>query len=199
MKKKLSIFGLFPLVIALMVISACAPTMVSVSQPPDYYPPAAPIPITLGISTDDTASGVFMWGKSQIRQPYGPAVIEELKRMRVFKDIVYPVGDNSVDAMLFLTMKGNWAMNNRGRAIASFLIGTPNYEDVEGITNVGVKLVKGNKIIIDQTLVIDTKGQYTGSDTDSISSQLNAVQIKKIAIALSDLLQNKQNQIMSLK
>lgn len=196
-KKAFFSFGLFILISGLTVLNACAPTMVSVSQPPDYYPPAAPIPLTLGINVNEGKTCIV--GSSNKPQPYGPAVIAELQRMRVFKGIVYPVGDNSVDAILFLTMNGNWQSNNRGRAIAHFFIGTPDYEDVDGKTNVGVKLVEGNKIIIDQTLVVDTTGQYSGTDTDSIASQLNAVQIKKIAIAIADLLQNKQNQIFGHK
>jgi Short C-terminal domain len=200
MKEKRCIsFGLLFLTSMLMILSACAPTMVSVSQPPDYYPSTTPIAMTVGIVIDEHHTVAV--GKSRIAHPYGPQVVDELRRMRVFSDISYPYAQRSADAVLFLTMNGSWQYSNKGRAIANFLFGTPNYNDVAGITNVNVKLARANIVetnntIIEQELVIDTKGQYTGTDTDSIANRLNVVQVKKIAVAIADLLQNKRAEII---
>jgi Short C-terminal domain len=200
MKQRPSILSLLFLISLPILLGACAPTMVNVSQAPDYYPTAEPIAIDIGVIASEHHT--VTTGKSRIVHAYAPQIVDRLRHMRVFRNIIYPY-HSGADAVLNVTMDGNWQYHNRGRAIANLLIGTPNYEDVEGITKVNVKLVVPertpepiDRVVIGKTITIDTTGQYTGTDTDEIARMLNEVQIKKISGALANLMEDNRAKII---
>lgn len=120
--------------------------------------------------------------------------------MRVFKNIVYPYGkDNTADIVIFLSIKGKWSYDNKGRALATFLIGTPNYNDFEGYHEIRAVLeTTKDEIIKFYTISVNTKGQYSGSDTDDITKELNDLQIKKIAVELANRI-NSDRELISSK
>lgn len=184
------------IVVTIIFATGCAPTWVHAPAAPDYYATTEPIPVNVGISIDEPPFAAQWWGKSKIRQDYGPEIVDYLKRMKVFKNIVFPYGnDDTVDASLFLSIKGYWKSDNKGRAISSFLIGTSNYNDFEGAHEVKVILKVANEEVANYPISANTKGQYAGSDTDMISKELNDLQIKKIAVDIANRFNGDRAQI----
>lgn len=193
---KYLLIGVF-FAITIIATTGCAPTWVHAPAAPDYYATTEPIPIDVGVSIDEPPFAAQWWGESKIRQDYGPEVVDYLKRMRVFKNIIFPYGKNdTADATLFLSIKGHWKYDNKGRALGSFLIGTPNYNDFEGTHDVKVILKVANEEVANYSMTVDTKGQYSGTDTDMITKELNDLQIKKIAIVVANRFNGDRAQIM---
>ena len=183
--------------ITIIAATGCAPTWVHAPAAPDYYATTEPIPIDVGVSIDEPPFADQWWGESKIRRDYGPEIVDYLKRMKVFKNIIFPYGkDDTIDAILFLSIKGQWKYDNKGRAIGSFLIGTPNYNDFEGTHDVKVILKVANEEVANYPMTVNTKGQYSGSDTDMITKELNDLQIKKIAVDIANRFNGDRAQII---
>lgn len=176
--------------LTMLSLNACAPNFINVGPEPEYYS-SGTIPITVGINVHESRISQTH-GKSGVDQAYGPIIADYIKKMRVFNSIVFPYGQNdTVDVVLDLTITGKWEYSNKGRAIANFLIGTPNYNDVEGNHSVRMILTKGNAnaTIANYDITVDTKGQYTGTDTDMIASRLTTLQAKKMAVEIATKIQ----------
>ncbi len=184
--------------ITIIAISGCgAPTWVHTPAAPDYYASAETIPFDVGVSIDEAAFAAQWWGESKIRQDYGTSVVDSLRKMKVFKKIIFPYGkDDTVDATLSLSIKGQWKADNKGRALAAFLIGTPDYNDFEGIHEIKAVLKTANEEIADYPISVNTQGQYSGSDSDMIAKELNDLQIKKIAVDIANRFNNDRLQII---
>lgn len=183
--------------ISIIATSGCGPTWVHAPAAPDYYATTEPIPIDIAVSIDEPPFAAQWWGESKIQRDYGPEIVDYLKRMKVFKKIIYPYGKNdTADAALFLSLRGLWKADNKGRAIGSFLIGTPNYNDFEGTHDVKVILKLANEEVANYRMAINTKGQYSGTDTDMIAKELNDMQIKKIAVDVANRINDDRAQII---
>lgn len=182
---------------AMLFLNACAgPTYVNMGPEPQYYPTEV-IPITVGVSVDDSHAGCVDDGSHKCRS-YGVMVVEHLKSMRVFKNIVFPYGKaDAVDAVLSLSIQGKWEVHNKGRAVANFLVGTPNFNDVEGHHEVYVTLRIGNPEV-NYRISVNTKGQCSGTDSNLLASQFNTRQTKKIAIALANRFNEDRARILEI-
>ena len=192
-------FFIISLLLAAMVpLNACAnnPTMVKVSPGP-VYNPSGPIPITVGVSVDETPA-VQSNGRSNISHPYGPMIVDELKKMGVFRGIVYPCGKvASADALLHLAIKGKWGYYNGERQPYDFYSGASTRHYAEGTDNVKVIMTAGGNRIIDNSISVESKGEYSGSNVASIARRLDEIQTRKIAVSVADLLQGKRALIVA--
>ena len=184
-------------ILAMLSLNACAPTMVNVTPAPDYYS-SETIPIVVGMSIDEPPFTAQCVGASKIQKDYGPIVVDYLIKMKVFKNIVYPYEKENVDAVLSLSIRGKWDYHRKGRWIATLLIGTPDYIDVEGTHTVKAILKKGNTNteIANYDITVNTTGQYSGTDTDMITDQLNSIQIKKIAVELANKIHDDRAKLL---
>lgn len=118
--------------------------------------------------------------------------------MRLFKKVIYPYENiDTSDAVLYLSIKGKWSYDNKGRAFARFMIGTPDFNDFEGAHEIKAVMKAANDEISSYTLTVNTKGQYSGSDADGIAKDLNDLQIKKIAVDLASRINADRELIIS--
>lgn len=172
---------------AVFLVGCAAPNWVHTPAAPEYYS-TEPIPIVVGITLDEPPFTAQWWGKSKTRQDYGPEIVDYLRKMSVFKSVVYPYGVLTADVDMHLSVRGTWSYDNKGRAFANFMIGTANYNDFIGTHNLKVSLKAGDKEIDSFTLTVNTKGEYSAGDADVIVKELNDLQIKKIAVELANRL-----------
>lgn len=156
------------------------------------------MPVTAGIRIDEPPFTAQWYGHKKIRQDYGPEIVEHLKKMRLFKKIIYPYENiDTADAIIYMSIKGKWSYDNKGRALATFMIGTPNYNDFEGNHEIKTVVKAANDDIANYTISVNTKGQYSGSDGDGIAKELNDLQIKKISVDLANRINADRELIIS--
>ena len=195
MRKKPFYILLFLAVIFLSA-RAFASTTVKVSPAPGYNP-TTPIPLTVGLVVDE-ASGVQSHGKSRTNSPYGPMIAAELKELKVFKSIVYPYKKGApADAVLLLNIKGKWEYFNAEHQPYDYWSGSSAGHFAEGAHEVKVIMTAADRRIINDSMQVKSRSQYSGQDYDLVASRLNEAQAKKIAITLANFLQDKRDRIMA--
>ncbi len=195
MRKKL--FCLF-LLIAAISFSAYAGAATTVKFPPaPVYNPTEPIPLTVGINVDE-GPAVQSHGKSKADHPYGSAIVEELKKMKVFSNIVYPYKKGvSADAVVHLDIKGKWEYYNGEHRPYDYWAGSSSGHFAEGTHEIKIVMEAAGKKIINDSISVQSRGQYSGRDYDLVAGRLNDAQTKKIAVMLARLFQDKEDHIMA--
>ena len=182
-----------------MSASAGAATTVKVSPGP-VYNQTEPIPITVGLEVDESPA-IQSFGKSHTSHPYGPAIVDELKKLKVFSNIVYPFKKGvSADAVLLLSIKGKWEYYNKEPGVYDTWAGSSPAHYAEGNHEIKVVMTKGPEgggRIINDSVSVRSKGQFSGRDYDLIADRLNEAQTRKIAVTLANFLQDKQDHIMA--
>lgn len=183
---------------ALTAISAYAGGKAVVDiAPAPAYSQSGPIPITVGIDVDETPSVQSRVTKKTDR-PYGPAIAGELKKMNVFSNIIYPYKKGgAADAVLFLAIRGQWNYFSTELEPNDYWSGRPGSRSVEGAHEVKVALTAKNRQVINSSVSVESKGQYSGQDYDAITGKLNDIQTRKIAVAVADLLQKQKALIVA--
>lgn len=177
-------------------VSAFASTTVKISPSPAYNP-TEPIPLEAGIVVSE-GPGVQSHGKSQINRPYGPMVVDELKKMKVFSGIIYPYKAGSpADIVLRLSIKGRWDYYSQELQPRDYWSGTTGARYAKGTHDVKVVLMAKDKEIMGGSLPVKSTGQYYGSDYDLITNKLNEAQTKNIAVAVAKLIQDNRRVIMA--
>ncbi|MDA8326453.1 MAG: SHOCT domain-containing protein [Nitrospiraceae bacterium] len=191
-------FFAISLFMALAAVNAYAGQKWTVDVPAaPAYSQSGPIPIAVGIDVDETPS-VQSCGPSHESRPYGPMIVDELKKMKVFNKIIYPYGKGgAADAVLHLTVRGQWSYYSKELEPRDYWAGLSTVHDVEGTHDIKAVLTAKGKEILDGSASVTSKGRYSGQDYEAITGRLNDIQARKIAVAVADMLRDKRAQIVA--
>ncbi len=194
-----TLFAAFFLLAAISM-GACAYASTTVKVPPaPAYKPTSPIPITVGLVVNE-AAGVESQGRSRTKakSTYGPLIAAELKKLQVFKGIVYPYEKGAAaDVVLLLDIKGKWEYFNAERQPYDTWAGDSVAHYAEGTHDVKVIMTVGGRRIINDSIPVKSRSRYSGQDYDLVANTLNQAQASRIAITLANFLQGKQDHIMA--
>ena len=158
--------------------------------------PAAPdysyvktIPYTVGIALSDNGDGTRL---------YVPKVVDSLKAMNVFKNIIFPYrhGD-AVDAVLYMSI-GAKGSEKVGRDFASgfFTLGLAGSENIFVYRTIALLKTPEGLAIASYNILTTTQftfGQL--ADRSEVAAEANNVSCKKIAIELAIRLNNNIDRI----
>jgi hypothetical protein len=161
---------------------------------PIYTSIQSPIPINIGIRLSGDPSSV----------EYGPPVIEQLKNLHVFKSVSYPYEGGKVDAILNISIKGQWKPDGtnviKGIAIglSLFTLSPVIGPSMTGHHEIGASMNKGQKEIGRYQFEEDSKVSWgLGANTGEVTKNVNQNLIHRISNKLAEMIQQDWPRISS--
>ena len=149
------------------ILSGCSWQQIPIAPEPTLE---AAIPLKIGVILGDGLTSTV----------YGPAVIQELNRMRLFESLIYPYRDNnSVDATMRLNISGDW---DRIDESSRFAIGSSMTGNHTAIAVIDKPL---NEAIRYSAQVTSTIKWGMAADTSEVFNKADELQKKRIAFELA--------------
>ena len=192
-----------PLFFALLIcamslaLGACASARVpagAVYPAAPAYEPSGPIPGTVALAVDETAK-VQSRGKTRVNDPYGPMIASDLKKMKLFGNVVYPYVSGSPagqKAVLHLAITGGWSYSSEDYTRSDWWAGRSQGHYAYGDHEVKITLTANGREIFNKTVPVKSDLEYRGGDEDQIAALLNQAQAERIAIAVSEEIEAHQ-------
>jgi len=179
-----------PLVFALVSFAGCAWQRVP-ELPPNSV--MEPIPLNVGVVLSNSAGS----------STYGPAVINDLSKARLFESLIYPyrAGD-PVDAVMKLSIDGGWKGSGAG---AGFVIGLTL--GLAG-TVMGPSMTGTHSALAVVTEPAGEVGRYSvevtskatwgmAANTEEVSQKADALQVRKLALELAQKIRSDRGALLS--
>ncbi len=183
---------------AMLALGACAGASKTVrGYPVSAYTPSAPLPIAVALRVDEAAT-VQSRGSSHESYPYGPMIANDLRKMKLFGNVVYPYEKGApADAVLHLEITGSWGYYGKDYTTRDYWGGLPRERYAQGDHDVKITLTKNGRQIMSRSVSLHDKINYDGGDEDLIAARLNRAQAENIAVEVAKAIEDKRPLIMA--
>lgn len=163
------------------------------------YEPSAPVPITVALKIDEAAT-VQSRGRSHVNEPYGPMIASDLKKMKLFGNVVYPYESGAAanqKAVLHLSITGGWSYFDEDYTPYDYWGGQPLHHHAKGDHEVKITLTAQGREIFSKTIPVKSDLGYRGHDANRVAALLNRAQAGRIAIEVAKVIEARHYMIMS--
>lgn len=176
----------------LMMTAGCS--WQRVPPPPSYGSPP-PLPLVVGVQLPG----------EQADEVYGPRVVALLKEMEIFQYVIWPYQpDTPVDAVLELSIHGNWSKNRGSNVVSALLVGLTLGllgpflgASISGVHDVDAGLLQADDELVRYSFQIESKvSRGLGSSPEVLLVRAGDLQTRKIAVTLANRLDTDRARIM---
>jgi len=178
------------LVLIILALSSCA--WQRIPEAPEYTLEAT-IPLKVGVILANDQASMY----------YGPGVIKEWSKMKLFNSLIYPYReDDPVDAVMTVTINGGWQGSGAGQGfligLTLGLAGTAVGPNMTGTHNALAIVNKSSKEIGRYSAQVTSTVEWgIAANTNEVSKKADELQKKRLAFELAQKIRADQQTLLA--